>query len=80
MIDRRLVYQVANAAFGEVEALRRSQEGDPQVLEAVRLLRGVESPAGLLELVWSNGEAVMPQASGSARPSSRSAAREAVRN
>jgi carboxyl-terminal processing protease len=52
LVNRRLVYQIANAAFGEVEALRRGQQLDPQLAEAVRLLSQADSPEDLLGLVW----------------------------
>ncbi|MGW8284055.1 MAG: S41 family peptidase, partial [Gemmatimonadota bacterium] len=38
LVDRFLAAQLANSAFGEAERLRRSQAGNPQVREAVRLL------------------------------------------
>lgn len=47
LIDRILATQVANAAFGETEMLRRNQLGTAQIEEAVRLLELSESAADL---------------------------------
>lgn len=80
MVERRLVYQVANAAFGEIEALKRSQEGDPQVQEALRLLRAAGSPDGLLKLVWSGEADGAPAAAAAGDAVSGSASRETVHN
>jgi carboxyl-terminal processing protease len=62
LVDRFLGAQLANSAFGESERLRRAQAGNPQVLQAVELLRGARTPADLLseagEFSGGAGEAV----------------------
>lgn len=49
LVDRFLAVQLANTAFGELEALRRSQRRERQVLEAVRRLTDAKSVEALLE-------------------------------
>ncbi len=51
LVDPVIASQLANYAFGETERLRRLQEGDLQVAEAVRLLRGARTPEQLISLV-----------------------------
>lgn len=68
LVDRFLAAQLANSAFGEAERLRRSQAGNPQVREAVRLLRQAETPEELLGVVsqveiGAGGAALLPAAS-----------------
>ncbi len=74
-IDRFLEAQIANAAFGETELVRRFEAYSPQFQEAVRLLREADSPADLLGLamreqnnqrVLVRGSAEESHASGSA--------------
>jgi len=50
LVDRFLAAQLANSAFGETERLRRSQAGNPQVREAVLLLREASTPEELLNV------------------------------
>jgi len=50
LVDRFLAAQLANSAFGETERLRRSQAGNPQVREAVLLLRQASTPEELLNV------------------------------
>jgi carboxyl-terminal processing protease len=50
LVDRFLAAQLANSAFGEAERLRRSQAGNPQVRQAVQLLREAETPEDLLSV------------------------------
>lgn len=56
LVDRFLAAQLANSAFGETERLRRSQAGNPQVRQAVLLLREATTPEELLN-VANRGEA-----------------------
>ena len=49
LVDRFLAVQLANTAFGELEALRRSQRQERQVTEAVRRLAEVKSVEALLK-------------------------------
>jgi carboxyl-terminal processing protease len=49
LVDRFLVIQLANTAFGELEGLRRSQREERQVLEAIELLRKTTTVEELLE-------------------------------
>jgi carboxyl-terminal processing protease len=55
LVNRRLVYQVANAAFGELEALRRGQAENPHLAQAVELLRQADDPEELLGLTGESG-------------------------
>lgn len=57
LVDPVIASQVANYAFGETERLRRSLQGNVQVAEAVRLLRGARTPEQLLSLVEEAGRA-----------------------
>ena len=50
LVDRFLAAQLANSAFGETERLRRSQAGNPQVRDAVLLLRQASTPEELLNV------------------------------
>ncbi len=50
LVDRYLAAQLANSAFGETERLRRSQAGNPQVRQAVLLLREATTPEELLNV------------------------------
>ena len=50
LVDRFLAAQLANSAFGETERLRRSQAGNPQVREAMLLLREATTPEELLKV------------------------------
>jgi len=50
LVDRFLGAQLANSAFGETERLRRSQAGNPQVRQAVLLLREATTPEELLNV------------------------------
>ena len=74
IVDPVIASQLANYAFGETERLRRSQEGDPQVSAAVRLLRDAETPEQLLSLVGEAsrvsagaGESSLREAAGTSR-------------
>ncbi len=49
LIDRFMAVQLANTAFGELEALRRGQREERQVLEAVDRLREATSVRDLLD-------------------------------
>jgi carboxyl-terminal processing protease len=65
LVDRFLAAQLANSAFGEAERLRRSQAGNPQVKQAVLLLREAENPEELLSAasrVESGAGESMPRA------------------
>ena len=50
LVDRFLAAQLANSEFGEAERLRRSQVGNPQVRQAVLLLREATTPEELLNV------------------------------
>ena len=50
LVDRFLAAQLANSEFGEAERLRRSQVGNPQVRQAVLLLREATTPEELLSV------------------------------
>jgi carboxyl-terminal processing protease len=52
-VDRFLEAQIANSAFGETEMVRRFEAYSPMYEEAVRLLRGADSPEDLLGLATS---------------------------
>jgi len=70
LVDRFLAAQLANSAFGEAERLRRSQAGNPQVREAVQLLRQAETPEELLTVasrvgIGAGGSALLPAAAAS---------------
>ncbi len=49
LVDRFMAVQLANTAFGELEALRRGQREERQVLEAVDRLREATSVRDLLD-------------------------------
>ena len=50
LVDRFVAAQLANSEFGETERLRRSQAGNPQVRQAVLLLREATTPEELLNV------------------------------
>jgi hypothetical protein len=49
LVDRFLAVQLANTGFGELESLRRSNQGDAQFERAAELLRRADSVEELLE-------------------------------
>jgi hypothetical protein len=53
VVDRFLAVQLAQTAFGELEALKRSQRAEAQVREAIRRLAETNSVEELLESVNS---------------------------
>ena len=55
LVDRFIGAQLANSAFGEAERLRRIQAGNPQVREAVLLLRQATTPQELLDVALRIG-------------------------
>ncbi len=65
LVDRFLAVQLANIAFGELEALRRSQREERQVLEAVDRLIEAASVEDLLDAVADDKDntATQPDAS-----------------
>ena len=68
LVDRFLAAQLANSAFGETERLRRFQAGNPQVRQAVLLLREATTPEELLNVVVNRVD------SGAGEPLPRAAA------
>ena len=66
LVDRFLAVQLANIAFGELEALRRSQREERQVLEAVDRLIEAASVEDLLDAVADDRDNTATQPAASA--------------
>jgi len=66
LVDRFLAIQLANTAFGELEAMRRSQQGEQQILEAVQRLIEATSVGDLLDAIAAETEDTAVQPVGSA--------------
>ncbi|MDH3297390.1 MAG: S41 family peptidase [Gemmatimonadota bacterium] len=61
LVDRFLATQLANTAFGELEAMRRSQRDELQVLRAVRRLKGARTVEDLLKAAAGDNAPNQPE-------------------
>lgn len=66
LVDHFLAVQLANTAFGELEAMRRGQKDERQVQEAVDRLIGAASVQDLLNAVEGDDKTTAEESEGSA--------------